>query len=196
MMQRFITICAHLVTTLCLASCGSAADTVKDANTSSAGTEKAYQATYKAAGDFAYETQHVLRDGHGRVRLDISGAGPTVVQVLDLNTDVLTAWAEGNKTFIRRKGQPTDAIVMRVRFESLPKNEGEIGEKIIDGHKCHGYRKDGTEIWFDDEFGCPVRATSGGITMKLVEFSNKAPDASVFEPPAGYTQAKDSRSFY
>jgi hypothetical protein len=62
-----------------------------------------------------------------------------------------------------------------------------LGAKNISGHNCHGWTNDsGTEVWFDDDYGCPVVSTSGSITSTLSQFTGSAPDPSVFQPPAGY----------
>jgi len=151
---------------------------------------KAYQATYSAPGNFAYQTEHFYSDGAGHFRIDISGQGPVVVHVLDLNTNETTMWAEGSNVFTRRPSQPMDPLVMRVHMQEMPKSGAEsLGARTINGHKCHGWRASGTEVWFDDDYGCHVTATAGGITSTLTEFSGTAPDPSVFQPPPGYTQA-------
>lgn len=159
--------------------------------------DRAYQATYKTKGGFAYDTEKIYRDGSGHVRSETSGAEPTAIQVLDLTKNEFTIWSpSGKPVYIRRKAMPTDPLVMRVNMENMPREEGGIGEKVIDGHKCHGYRKGGTEIWYDDDFNCPVKMTDGSAEMKLTEFTDKAPDASMFEPPAGYTRGQPSSSFF
>jgi hypothetical protein len=150
---------------------------------------KAYQATYSCPGNFAYQTSHIYRDGAGHIRIDISGQGPTVVHVLDQKTNETIAWAEGVKKYVRRPSLPTDPLVMRVRAESMAKGGEALGGKIISGHKCHGWRAAGTEVWFDDDYGCEVLATAGGLTTTLTQFSAQAPDPSVFQPPPGYIQA-------
>jgi hypothetical protein len=150
---------------------------------------KAYQATYSCPSNFAYQTSHIYRDGAGHIRIDISGQGPTVVHVLDQKTNQTIAWAEGVKKYVRRPSLPTDPLVMRVRAESMAKGGEALGGKIISGHKCHGWRAAGTEVWFDDDYGCEVLATAGGLTTTLTQFSPQAPDPSVFQPPPGYIQA-------
>ena len=147
---------------------------------------KAYQATYSCPGNFAYQTSHIYRDGAGHSRIDISGQGPTVVHVLDQKTNETIAWAEGVNKYIRRRSLPTDPLVMRVRAESQAKGGEALGSRIINGHQCHGWRAAGTEIWFDDDYGCEVLATVGDLTTTLMQFSPQAPDPSVFQPPPGY----------
>lgn len=150
---------------------------------------KPYQATYSAPGNFAYQTSHVYSDGAGHMRMDISGQGPTTVHVLDLNKNETTAWSEGTNGFIRRPSQPMDPLVMRVRAENMPKDEkASLGARTINGHQCHGWRMAETEIWFDDDYHCPVTTTVGNQTVTLTDFSPNPPDPSVFQPPAGYTQ--------
>jgi hypothetical protein len=78
---------------------------------------------------------------------------------------------------------------MRVRAEGLTKGGEALGSKNINGHNCHGWRAAGTEIWFDDDYGCEVLVTVGGLTTTLTQFSAQPPDPSVFQPPPGYTQA-------
>ena len=150
---------------------------------------KAYQATYSAPTNFAYQTEHFYSDGNGRYRIDLSGQGPTVVNVLDQNTGETIMWTEETKEYARRPSQPMDPLVMRVNLQKLDKSGAEpLGEKTINGHKCHGWKQNGTEVWLDEDFGCHVTATAGGVTSTMTEFSDRAPDPSVFQPPPGYTQ--------
>lgn len=159
--------------------------------------DRAYQATYKTTGGFAYDTEKIFRDGAGHVRSETSGLEPTAIQVLDLNKNQFTIWSPvGKQVYIQRKAMPMDPLVMRINMENLPRDQGAIGEQVIDGHKCHGYEKDGTEIWYDDDFNCPVKMTNGTAELKLVEFTDKAPDPSLFEPPPGYTRTKQSSNFF
>jgi hypothetical protein len=162
---------------------------------SSSPASKPYQATYSSPGNFAYQTMRIYRDGAGHVRMDISGQGPTVVNILDQNKNETTMWTEGVTSYVRRTAQPMDPLVMRVNMESMPKDSktaDALGAKDVSGHKCHGWRASGTEIWFDDDYGCPVIATSGGQTTTLTQFTPQAPDSSVFQPPAGYTETSTS----
>jgi len=153
------------------------------------GVSKAYQATYSCPGNFAYQTSHIYRDGAGHIRMDISGQGPTVVNVLDQNANETIMWSEGINKYVRRRSLPTDPLVIRVRVESTAKGGEALGSKTINGHRCHGWRASGTEVWFDDDFGCEVVAKVGGLTTTLTQFSPQAPDPSFFQPPPGYIQA-------
>lgn len=153
---------------------------------------KAYQATYSCPNNFAYHTEHFYSDGAGRVRMDISGEGvtPTVIEVLDLNSNETTRWTESENKFFRQQSQSNDPLVIRCRM-GRPENADSLGVRIINGHKCHGW-KGGlieTEAWFDDDYGCLVLFSSGNITTTLTSFSDQAPDPSVFQPPQGYIQA-------
>lgn len=161
-----------------------------------AGVSKAYQATYSCPGNFAYQTSRIYRDGAGHIRIDISGQGPTVVNVLDQKTNETIAWAEGVTKYVRRPSLPTDPLVMRVRAESMAKGGEALGNKNIDGHRCHGWRAAGTEVWFDDDYGCEVVAKVGGLTTTMTQFIPQAPDPSVFQPPSGYIRVltRDSAS--
>jgi hypothetical protein len=167
----------------CATGCGDKAQVVGRRRLS-----KAYQATYSCPGNFAYQTSHIYRDGAGHIRIDISGQGPTVVNVLDQNTNETILWAEGVNKYVRRRSLPTDPLVMRVRVENMAKGGEDLGSKIINGHKCHGWRAAGTEVWFDDDYGCEVLATVGNLTTTMTQFSPQAPDPSVFQPPPGYIQ--------
>ena len=169
---------------------------------------KAYQATYSSPDNFAYQTQHVYSDGAGHVRMDISGEGyaPTMVNVLDLNTNESLLWSEEVPKYVRRTSEPSDPLVMRIQMETMPKNGEDLGVRIVSGHRCHGWKgMADTEVWFDEEYGCPVLAIAGGITTKLVAFSSLAPAPSVFQPPAGFAEVRtvkrnresdDSRIFH
>jgi hypothetical protein len=85
-----------------------------------------------------------------------------------------------------------DPLVMRVHAEKLrerPENMKQaeaLGSQVINGHHCHGWRESGTEVWFDDDYGCEVLAKTGGMTSTMTAFSPLPPDASVFQPPLGY----------
>ncbi len=152
---------------------------------------KAYQATYSSPQNFLYHKSHFYSDGKGHVRMDIEGEGvtPAAVHVLDLNTNETTVWSPGVNEFARRPSRPTDPLVLQMSMSKLPTTNAQaLGEKTIDGHKCHGWKSEtlGTEVWFDDDYGCPVLAASGNVTTTLVNFSGQAPDASLFQPPAGY----------
>ena len=169
----------------------------KESATGGSQGSRAYQATYSSPDNFAYHTEHFYSDGAGHLRIDISGEGitPTVVNVLDLNKNETIAWAAGVNKYVRRPSQPTDPLVMRVQMEKLPKDGEQLGARIISGHRCHGWRgMAGTEVWFDDEYGCPILATSGGITTSITAFSAQAPDPSIFEPPVGYRQVSTGDS--
>jgi hypothetical protein len=190
-----------MLTVLTLASlsgCGSQTKVSEQRSSSQASqAPKAYQATYSAPGNFAYQTEHFVSDGRGHVRLDISGTQPaaTVVTVLDLGTNEITMWTLEDNKFVRRQGSPMDPIVMRVGLMNVSNKErdadGEsLGAKNIYGHNCHGWRKSGTTIWFDDDYGCPVETSAGGVSSSLSAFSTQAPDPSVFSPPAGYIAAQ------
>jgi len=159
---------------------------------------KAYQATYSSPENFAYQTQHIYSDGAGHVRMDISGDryAPTMVNVLDLNTGESILWSEEVPKYVRRPSEPTDPLVMRVQMETMPKNGEDLGVRIISGHRSHGWKgMADTEVWFDEEYGCPVLAIAGGITTKLVAFSSLAPDPSVFQPPPGFSEAPTPRRY-
>lgn len=160
---------------------------------------KAYQATYSSPQNFLYHTSHFYSDGKGHVRMDIEGEGvtPTAVNVLDLNTNETTVWAGGANEFARRPSRPTDPLVMQMSMSKLPTTNAQaLGEKTIDGHKCHGWKSEtfGNEVWFDDDYGCPVLATSGNVTTTLVNFSAQTPDPSLFQPPAGYVEVPRPQS--
>jgi hypothetical protein len=83
---------------------------------------------------------------------------------------------------------------MRVHAESMAKGGEALGSKNINGHRCHGWRTAGTEVWFDDDYGCEVVATVGGLTTTMTQFSPQAPDPSVFRPPPGYIQGSTRES--
>lgn len=156
---------------------------------------KAYQATYSIPNNFAYQTEHFYYDGAGHWRMDISGQGPTVITVLDEKKDETLGWAEETKQYFRRPSQPTDPLVMRVQMSRMDTGNAEsLGVRNVNGHVCNGWRASGTEVWFDEDYGCPVTATSGGITSTLTQFSGTAPDPSVFQPPPDYTEISSGRS--
>ena len=162
---------------------------------------KAYQATYSSPQNFLYHKSHFYSDGKGHVRMDIEGEGatPPAVHVLDLNTNETTVWAPGTNQFARRPSQPTDPLVMQMAMSKLPTTNAQaLGEKEINGHKCHGWKSQsfGNEVWFDDDYGCPVLATAGRVSNTLVDFSTQAPDASMFQPPAGYAEIPTAQSFH
>src|SRR5277367_3379400 len=177
-----------------LSACGSTTSE-KSASSSTPATTgttgKPYQATYSSPGNFAYQTSRFYRDPSGLVRMDISGQGPTIVNIFDPNTNETIGWTDGENKFMRRPSQPMDPLVMRLHAESMPKTAKDaeaLGAKVIDGHNCHGWRASGTEIWFDDDYGCPVLVNSGGTTTKLIQFSAQAPDPLLFQTPTGYVQ--------
>jgi hypothetical protein len=160
---------------------------------------KAYQATYSSPQNFLYHKSHFYSDGKGHVRMDIEGEGvtPATVNILDLNTNETTAWAVGANEFARRPSQPTDPLVMQMSMSKLPTTNAQaLGEKTIDGHKCHGWKSEtfGNEVWVDDDYGCPVLATSSNLTTTLVNFSAQAPDTSLFQPPAGHVDVSRPQS--
>jgi hypothetical protein len=184
-LRRFaVQLAAVMLLLGCTTGCGGKAQMVGHRRVS-----KAYQATYSCPGNFAYQTSHIYRDGAGLIRIDISGQGPTVVNVLDQNTNETILWAEGVKKYVRRRSLPTDPLVLRVRAESMAKDGEDLGSKTINGHKCHGWRATGTEVWFDDDYGCEVLAKVGNLTTTMTQFSPQAPDPSVFLPPPGYIRA-------
>jgi len=175
-----------------LSACGNT--TTEKTSTSSSSTEapvasKPYQATYSSPGNFAYQTQHFYRDGAGRTRMDISGQGPVIVNIYDPTTNETIMWTEGDNRFVKRPATPMDPLVMRMHAEAAPKTSKDaqdLGEKSINGHNCHGWKAGGTEIWFDNDYGCPVTVNSGGTIVTLTQFSAQAPDPSLFQPPPGY----------
>lgn len=159
---------------------------------------RAFQATYYSPKNFVYHTQHVYSDGQGRLRIDILGdsRAPTAVHVLDLNTDKTLAWVEGEKKYISRHCQPTDPVVMWLKATTMPRDNVEsLGVRNVNGHVCTGYRHEGTTIWYDNEYNCPVESDSGAIAVSLTEFSPKPPAPSMFSPPSDYvlTQSNEVR---
>jgi len=123
--------------------------------------------------------------------MDILGQGPTIVTIFDPITNETIGWTEGVNKYMRRPSSPMDPLVMRLHAESMPKtasNSESLGTKAIDGHNCHGWRASGTEIWFDDDYGCPVVVNSGGTTTTMIQFSAQAPDPLLFQPPTGYVE--------
>jgi hypothetical protein len=155
-------------------------------------SKKAFQAVYSIPGNFAYQTEKVYRDNAGRVRIEIIGQGPTSINVYDSTTEETLGWAVGETRYMRRPSSPMDPAVMWVNALKMPKKGGqELGARKIGEHSCHGYSLSGTEIWFDDDYGIPVQSSSGGLTMSLTQFTAEAPDASVFQPPPGYTAAEE-----
>jgi hypothetical protein len=182
-MSRYGQLSAVLAAVMLLSGC-----TIGRSNKTRAARHRAYQATYSCPGNFAYQTSHIYRDGAGHIRQDISGQGPTVVNVLDQKTNETIAWTEGVNKYVRRPSLPTDTLVMRVRAENMSKGGEALGAKNISGHQCHGWRAAGTEIWFDDDYGCEVLVKVGSLVTTLTQFSAQPPNPSVFQPPPGYTQ--------
>jgi hypothetical protein len=160
---------------------------------------KPYQATYTLARG----EERIYWDGSGRVRLDIGAGGnvmPRMINIADLDKHESTAWAEGTnatKFYTRGPSRRSDPLLMMVYPTVKPSPADSLGAKNVDGHNCHGWKgglNGESQIWLDDDCGCMVELTQGGNTMKLTSFSAQAPSASVFQPPADYTQATEASS--
>lgn len=152
---------------------------------------KAFQATYSCPQNFAYHKERLCSDGKGRLRIEISGEGatPTVINVLDTNSDEFIGWAEGSNKFVRRPSQITDPLVMHLNMSKLPTSNAEsLGTRNVNGRVCNGWKSSTTEAWFDSDFGCLVVAQIGTIKTTLVDFSADTPSPDLFEPPPGYEQ--------
>jgi hypothetical protein len=161
---------------------------------------KPYQATYSVPKGQLYSEERIYWDGAGCIRMDVAGGGPLVpqvVSVLDLNKNESTTWAEGTdveKVYKRAPSSPGDPLMIMARPNIKAEPSDSLGTKTIQGHNCHGWKgklNDGMQMWLDDDCGCMVELSQGNNVMALSSFSTQAPSSSMFQPPAGYTQAPE-----
>src|SRR5215471_5479116 len=194
-MQMLRQLAVFLVATGILTSCGAGH------NSNPQGSSKAYQAVYQVPRGNLFSEERIWADGHGHFRMDVDGAGPLlpkIVTVWDMSSNETTVWSEGEnarKAYARGPSPPINVLKMMVAPDSYPRGNDIqlLGNKTIDGHKCHGWgNSSGTESWIDDEYGCIVQGTasSGSEPMKMTSFSTSAPDPSLFMPPSEYVSAQ------
>lgn len=171
------------------------------ATSDSAAPKKAYQATYRVPRGNLFAEERIYADGRGHYRMEVDSTEEllpgTIVTLLDMNTHQTTLWTEGRnakKAYATGPSPFIDPLRMMVAPESYPKSNDmvSLGNKVIDGHRCHGWKNSsGSESWIDDDYGCVVygKAGSAGESMKITSWSTSTPDAALFKPPPDYIKA-------
>lgn len=152
-----------------------------------------YDATYQMNNSRGVSKLRMASDGKGHFFTESSAGGQQIRSIVDYLAGTTTTLIEQNKMAMKMKLPPDAAYT--ADQETIKKNQGQsIGQKVVDGHPCHGYEytKQGIkrQVWIGDDCKIMVQSTSdtpqGKVSMDLQTIS-KNPPADSFKIPAGYT---------
>jgi hypothetical protein len=164
-------------------------------------SSKAFDALYERDTPLGQSKYRMICDGKGHARIDstLPDSKTQTTTIIDYNkkksillvVDQKTAWitdiAGGAQS-----GPMTDEKAKKLGAKSL-------GERVIHGHKCHGYawvqKGSQCQTWTGDDTGCLVASVTntaghGKDSMRLLKYTAGAPPADTFEIPPGYKVQK------
>jgi len=178
-----------LACSLALAPCASFAEQ------EAAYPKQVFDASYKSSTPEGKGTVRYSSDGKGHFRQEETVQGKKVVSIVDYNDHRVTTLMEVNHMAITQPFKPVAPKMSDADFVKNPDYKS-AGNKVIDGHPCHGYKseKDGviTEVWIGDDIKHLVKSevhTDKGLTsLTMVSFSSAEPPADLFTVPPGYNE--------
>jgi outer membrane lipoprotein-sorting protein len=158
---------------------------------------KTFDATYEVAGSTGNSTMRMSSDGKGKMRVENITPAAKVVTISDYPSLAAITILEAQK--MAMKSKLTAESYQGSETEDMKKRGAkDLGSKEVAGHPCHGWEyttpaaKSSTQTWIGNDIGWMVQSASqfpsGKSVVTLKTFSNKAPDAALFNmtPPAGF----------
>lgn len=196
--NRLSALSVIILIALFLHSCASQSSPKPGSQAIVGNSSKGYQITYLIPMGNVSMKQQQYNDGEGHLRVELLGANSQMISIYDLPAKQVISWREdGNKEYSKRPLRDEEQALFDPKASPSMAKAEPIGEKEVDGRKCHGWRYVSpqglvTESWIDDQFNCLIKSTTGGTTIELDSFAATQPDPSLFQPPAGYNEVKPS----
>ena len=163
---------------------------------------KPYDATYGRTSVNGTSSYRVCSDGKGCLRIenDSPGMGRKQVTIINFSKNEMFFLLTKQKMAMCMNVQPGSTPASSLDEKDIKTLGGKaLGEKIIDGHPCHGWRYTANnpsgnidvETWMGDDTGCRVQSESRGPqgleTEHLISFSATTPSREAYQIPEGYT---------
>lgn len=157
---------------------------------------KPYDATYQMTMGEQTFNQRRVSDGNGRERSELQTPKGLFININDRPNQVSYTIVPSRKTVLKRSLalNPDKEKNFVVTSEEAAKKVGAqpLGEKVIDGHPCLGFkynhRGNTSEAWIGKDIGTLVlmkgQGPSGDVTMKLTSVKPFDGNAKWFSPPA------------
>jgi hypothetical protein len=136
----------------------------------------------------------ISSDGLGHVRNEITEGHPNnTIMILDYLAGKTYSLFPSGKTGIWVGLKNTNAFLGDEQLLKATEPVDDLGEKVIDGHKCRGYKwtiaTGYVDLWFGADTGCLVYGESKDFpstgrnaywTQRLEKFSDKAMPVEAF----------------
>jgi YD repeat-containing protein len=159
--------------------------------------KKPYDVTMTSTTPAGPNTIRTSCDGKGHLRSEVDTQGQKTISLIDYPAMTVTSLIVAQKMMIKMP-MPAQEDPITDAESAKKAHAKDLGSKVMNGHPCHGYetKKDDTttQTWVGDDIHYLVHSELTTPKMKCVtdlkSYSDKAPEASLFDVPAGYKEMK------
>ncbi len=156
-------------------------------------SKKAYEASYDVQSAAGKNSLRMVTDGQGHTRNEITTPQGKMITIIDAPGKIMYSIVEAQHMIMKMPYQETSTGVTDEQSAKAV-NAKSLGNKVIDGHPCHGWQTikndSTTESWTGDDIGCVVISTTKGPSsqsiMHLTKYSDAKPNPADFSVPSGY----------